>query len=115
MTVHSKRVMTLVRINTYTSNILETREELERDKQSFERDEEEMTQPVDPPSNDVTIVVSNQRKNGGRNVALMTNPHLNWKLIRCVGWINNVMYEIDILFNQYTRVGFTDFAILSIN
>lgn len=33
MTVHSKRVMTLVRINTYTSNILETREELERDKQ----------------------------------------------------------------------------------
>lgn len=64
MTVHSKRVMTLVRINTYTaytSNILETREELERDKQSFERDEEEMTQPVDPPSNDVTIVVSNQR------------------------------------------------------
>lgn len=61
MTVHSKRVMTLVRINTYTSNILETREEHERDKQSFERDEEEMTQPVDPPSNDVTIVVSNQR------------------------------------------------------
>lgn len=48
-------------------------------------------------------------------MALMTNPHLNWKLIRCVGWINNVMYEIDILFNQYNRVGFTDFAILSTN
>lgn len=48
-------------------------------------------------------------------MALMTNPHLNWKLIRCVGWINNVMYEIDILFNQYTRVGFTDFAILPTN
>lgn len=63
--MYSARVMILARIDMYRINILETREELERDK--------EMTQLVDSPSNDVTIVVFNQtlstmiEKNGGRN------------------------------------------------